>query len=83
MTADATVISDHYNADDPLYQQCRQPSIRTTSLVQQKDAVKASAMGSCRVYAMIRAIKAWSEEEKSGLGLHIDDTTPTPVPTTA
>lgn len=84
--ADADVISAHFAAYDPLWQQCKQPSVRTKSLVQQKDAVKASAMGSCRVYAMIiKGNQGVDAESKTALGLHLNDTTPTsiPVPTTA
>lgn len=79
--ADATVISGHYTAYNPLWEQCQQPSIRTTSLIQQKDAVKASAVASCRVYAMIiKNNMGVDEQAKSALGLHINDTTPSPVP---
>lgn len=79
--ADATIITDHFEAYSPLWTKSKQPSIRTTSLIQNKDAVKAAAMGSCRVYAqIIKANQGVDEEDKSALGLRIDDTTPTPIP---
>jgi len=79
--ADSIVISGHYAAYNAIYQQCQQPSVRTISLLQQKDAVKASAMGSCRVYAqIIKNNQGVDNESKSALGLHIDDNTPSPIP---
>jgi hypothetical protein len=79
--ADAEVITNHYESYHPLYQKCQQPSVRTTSLIQDKDAVKASAMSSCRVFAMlIKNNQGVDEQAKSALGLRINDTTRTPIP---
>jgi len=79
--ADSLVISGHYAAYNPLYQQCQQPSVRTTSLLQQKDAVKASAMASCRVYAQIvKNSQGVDAQDKAALGLHVNDVTPSPIP---
>ncbi|TVQ58053.1 MAG: hypothetical protein EA377_00390 [Phycisphaerales bacterium] len=78
--ADAQIVMDHFDAYTPLWRQCKQPSLRTTTLIARKDAVKASAMASCRVYAkIIKGIPGVDEESKTALGLRINDTTPTPI----
>ncbi len=84
--ADASVVTDLFESYTPLWKKCKQPSLRTTSLIQRKDAVKASAMGSCRRYAqLIKHNGGVDEEQMAALGLRIDDTTPTriPAPSTA
>lgn len=84
LPSDAAVIQGHFDAYDPLWAQCQQPSVRTTSLIQQKDAVKASAMASCRVYAMLIKVNQGVDElDKSALGLHLNDSTPSPIPVPA
>jgi hypothetical protein len=78
--ADAQIVMDHFNAYTPLWTKCKQPTLRTPTLIAQKDAIKASAMGSCRVYAMlIKSAAGVTDDDKIALGLHVNDTTPTPV----
>lgn len=79
--ADAAVIAGHQAAYDPLYVACQSAATRTTQIVQQKDAAKASAMGSCQVYAMIiKKNEGVTDDDKVALGLHVDDNTRTPIP---
>jgi len=78
---DAAVISNHATSYEAVYLPSKQPTTRTPALVQQKDAVKASAMASCRVYAMLIKNNAGvTDDDKVALGLHVNDTTPTPIP---
>lgn len=64
---------------------CQSAATRTTGLVTQKDAIKASAKASCRVLAQIvKANQGVDNQDKIQLGIHINDTmrTPIPAPTT-
>lgn len=80
-TADATVIANHNTTYEAAYVPVQSAETRTPALVQQKDAVKASAIASCRVYAMlIKNNNGVTNQDKSALGIHINDTTRTPIP---
>ena len=79
--ADAAIISSLNTSFAAAYVACQSPATRTTALVTQKDALRASATASCRVYAMnIKANAGVDNESKIELGLHINDPTPTPIP---
>ena len=79
--ADAQMIVTHRDAYEAAYVPCQSAETRTSAKVQHKDAVKASAMASCRVYAQIvKHTKGVSNEDKAALGINIDTTTRTPIP---
>lgn len=78
---DSQVISDQSEAFSNALSLVMSGATRTPGLVAQKDAIRASAIGSIRVYAMlIKANQSVSNQDKVNLGLHVDDTTPTPIP---
>src|SRR6185295_7131238 len=57
------------------------PTTRTQATVMTKNLQKTAVLSVVRGYAAtIRANRAVSNELKIGLGLHVADTTPTPVP---
>jgi len=79
--ADATVIAAQYTAFNDAYTAVQMPSTRTPSAVAQKDAQRASAVGTVRVYAqMIKANGGVNNQDKVDLGIHVNDPTPTPIP---
>jgi len=78
---DAAVIASLYTNYDDLYNKVQSAATRTPGLVTQKDAVKASAKASCRVYAMqIKSNQGVDNQDKIELGIHVNDPTPTPIP---
>ena len=80
--SDATIIAQQYADYDASYQPVQTNATRTASAIAQKDATKASAIGSARVYArMIRANAGVTNQDKIDLGLHVPDPTRTPIPT--
>jgi hypothetical protein len=79
--SDAAVIANLLASYSAAYQVVQAPSTRTPSAVAQKDALKASAVASCRVYAqMVKANQGVDNEDKIALGIHVNDPTPTPIP---
>ncbi|MCC6907208.1 MAG: hypothetical protein IT430_04640 [Phycisphaerales bacterium] len=79
--SDAVIISNLNTQYAAAYQTVQSNSTRTPNSIAQKDALKASATASCRVYAMmIKSNVAVSNDDKLALGIHVDDTTPTPIP---
>lgn len=79
--SDATIIGNLYTAYAAAYQTVQSPSTRTPNAVAQKDALKASAIGSCRVYAMgIKTNIGVDNNDKIALGIHVNDPTPSPIP---
>ncbi len=79
--SDAAVIADHYANYNAAYQVVQTPSTRNSGTIAQKDALKASAVGSVRVYAqMIKTNAGVDNQDKIDLGLHVNDPTPTPIP---
>lgn len=79
--SDATIITAHSTSFNTAYQTVQAPSTRTSNAVAQKDAIRASAQGSVRVYAQqIKANVGVDNEDKVALGIHVDDPTPTPIP---
>jgi len=80
-SADADVITNQSDAYDDAYQESQAPTSRTSDIIARKDALRASAVASVRVYArMIKANMGVSNEDKIALGLHVDDPTRTPIP---
>lgn len=80
-SSDATIIANLNTSYGDAYQVVQSPSSRTPSAVAQKDALKASAIASCRVYSMqIKSNAGVDNEDKIALGIHVNDTTPTPIP---
>jgi hypothetical protein len=78
---DAQSIAGHYQAYAAILPQSKFPSTRNSGIIAQKDAVKAAARAACRVYAMlIKSNKSVDNQAKIDLGLHVNDTTPTPIP---
>jgi len=79
--ADATVIANHYTAFASAFDTVQAPSTRNATTIAQKDAVRASAAASIRIYAqIIKANQGVDNEDKAALGIHLDDPTPTPIP---
>jgi hypothetical protein len=81
VAADSTAISNGFTAWHAAYLAASNPTTRTKATVMTKNEQKATVLGIVRGYAAtIRANKAVSDELKVGLGLHVRDTQPTPVP---
>lgn len=79
--SDATIIANLKTTYDDAYQTVQSPSTRTPNAIGQKDALKASAIASVRVYAMlIKSNAGVTNDDKLALGIHVDDTTHTPIP---
>ena len=79
--ADATAISTAQGNWHTAYLAAVNPTTRTTLTVGAKNTQKGIVLGVVRGYAAtIRANAAVSESLKGGLGLHVRDTQPSPVP---
>lgn len=79
--ADATVIQGYSDDFDAAYQTAVAPSTRTVVTVAQKDAIRAAANESVRIFAqMIKVNQGVTNEDKIALGIHVDDPTPSPIP---
>jgi hypothetical protein len=84
VTGDATAITAAYAAWHAAYLAATNPSTRTQGSVMTKNEQKANVSGVVRGYAAtIRCNRAVSDELKIGLGLHVRDAQPTPVPVPA
>lgn len=78
---DATSITTAYTNWHAAYLAAINPSTRTKPTVDAKNAQKAIVLGVVRSYAQtIQANHAVSDALKMGIGLHVRDVTPTPVP---
>ena len=81
VTADATAITTAYTNWHAAYLTAVNPTTRTTAAVQTKNEQKQTVLGVVRGYAdTIRVNMAVSDALKVGLGLHVRDTAPTPIP---
>jgi hypothetical protein len=81
VAGDATAITAAYTSWHAAYLAAVNPSTRTQGTVATKNTQKANVKGVVRGYAAtIRANRAISDALKIGLGLHIRDIEPTPVP---
>jgi len=81
VAADGTAITNSYNAWHTAFLAATNPSTRTGVTVAAKDAQKILTLTLVRTYAKtIRANLAVSDSLKLGLGLHVADTEPSPVP---
>src|SRR5262245_17420772 len=81
VVADATAITNSFNAWHTAYLAATNPATRTHVTIAAKDAQKILTLDVVRTYAAtIRANTAVSNDLKLGLGLHIADDVPTPVP---
>lgn len=81
VASDATAITSAFNAWHTAYLAATNPSTRTTATIATKNQQKRNVLIVVRGYAAtIRANQAVSAALKLGLGLHIPDTQPTPVP---
>jgi len=81
VVGDATAITAAYTAWHAAYLAAVNPTTRTTATVATKNIQKTNVLGVVRRYgATIRANIGVSDALKIGLGLHIRDTVPTPVP---
>lgn len=79
--ADADIIMNHWQSYARAYKLAKQPHTRTSQAIQQKDAVKASAMGSLRVYCgLIRSCMGVTDDSLVELGLNPRNNSRTPVP---
>lgn len=78
---DAATLTTLADAYDAAYLIATNPSTRTTPAVNAKDAARNQAIETFRVFAaQIKANLGVTDEQKLALGLHINDTTPTPIP---
>jgi len=81
VAADATAITAAYTSWHTAYLAATNPTTRTKATVATKNTQKANVLTVVRRYATtIRANLGVSDALKVGLGLHIRDTQPTPVP---
>ena len=81
VAADATAITNAYTSWHSAYQTATNPTTRTQATITAKNEQKANVLSVVRGYAAtIRANRAVSDQLKIGLGLHVPDTQPTPVP---
>jgi hypothetical protein len=79
--SDATAITAAYTAWHTAFNAATNPATRTKLTVATKNTQKTNVLGVLRSYAAtIRANHAVSDALKGGLGIHVRDTTPTPVP---
>ncbi len=80
-SADGTALSSDYTAWHNAFLAATQETTRTKATVATKNTQKGVSLPLVRGYAaQIRVNRAVSEALKIGLGLHIPDTVPTPVP---
>lgn len=78
---DATIIANHYTAYAAAFDTVQTPTTRNVSTIAQKDAVRASAVASVRVYAqIIKTNQGVDNEDKTALGIHVNDPTRSPIP---
>lgn len=78
---DGVAIATAYNTFHTAYLAATNPSTRTQAAVETKNLQKANLLNVVRGYAAtIRANRAVTNANKMNLGLHVRDTTPTPVP---
>ncbi len=81
VAADGTAITNAYNAWHTAFLAATNPTTRTKGTVATKNVQKGIVLGVVRGYAnTIRVNKAVSNELKIGLGLHVSDSQPSPVP---
>jgi hypothetical protein len=81
VTSDATSITSNYNSWHAAYLAAINPTTRTHATITTKNVQKANVMSVVRGYgATIRANRGISDALKIGLGIHVRDTSPTPVP---
>lgn len=81
VSSDATAITSAYNAWHTAYLAATNETTRSKLTVMAKNEQRAIVLGLVRGYAAtIRANKAVSNELKAGIGLHVPDTQPSPVP---
>lgn len=79
--ADAQVIMDHYQAYAAAFDTVQFPDTRNSTTIGEKDAIRASAEASVRVYAQqIKLNKGLDNKLKLALGVHVDDPTRSPIP---
>ena len=81
VTADGTALSNAFNSWHAAYLAAINPTTRTQATVAAKNVQKTNILTVVRGYAAtIRVNRAVSNELKIGLGLHVRDAVPTPVP---
>lgn len=81
LAADATSITAAYASWNAAYLAAVNPTTRTHATITTKNTQKSNILGVIRSYgATIRANHAVSDALKVGLGLHVRDTSPTPIP---
>jgi len=81
VAGDATAITAAYTAWHAAYLAAVNPTTRTHATITTKNVQKANVLSVVRGYgATIRVNRAITDALKIGLGLHIRDTVPTPVP---
>lgn len=81
VSSDGTAITTAFNNWHSAYLAAVNPTTRSALTVQAKNAQKAIVIPLVRSYAgTIQANHAVSDSLKMGLGLHVRDATPTPVP---
>ncbi len=81
VTADATAITTAFTSWHSAYQAAVNAATRSSLTIEAKNTQKANVLFVVRGYiATIAANRAVSDVLKMGLGMHVRDTSPTPVP---
>lgn len=80
-TSDATAITAAYTSWHAAFLAATNPTTRTHATILTKNVQKGNVLSVIRGYgATIRANRGVSDALKAGLGIHVRDTSPTPVP---
>lgn len=81
VAADGTALTNAFNSWHSAFLAATNPTTRTKATVETKNVQKTNLLSVVRGYAAtIRVNKAITNELKIGLGLHVRDAVPTPVP---
>lgn len=78
---DSQTLTNLAQAYESAYTLATQNATRTPSTIEQKDIVRNQAVETFRVFAMlVKSNLGVPEQLKRDLGLHVNDTTPSPIP---
>lgn len=81
VAADASTLTALADAYDALFNAANNPITRTSGVIADKDAARNQAVETFRVYAQqIKRNAGVSDQQKLDLGIHLDDSTLTPIP---
>lgn len=79
--ADATTLTALAETYDALFDAANNPITRTPGIIADKDAARNQAVATFRTYAQqVKRNAGVSDQQKLDLGLHLDDSSLTPIP---